>query len=37
MAEIKLNNLTKHWGDIVGVDNQNLYACQSFRSAQSYV
>ena len=20
MAEIKLNNLTKHWGDIVGVD-----------------
>ena len=25
MAEIKLNNLTKHWGDIVGVDNQTIH------------
>ena len=24
MAEIKLNNLTKRWGDFVGVDNQSL-------------
>ena len=25
MAEIKLNNLTKRWGDFVGVDNQSLH------------
>ncbi len=24
MAEVKLNNLTKRWGDFVGVDNQSL-------------
>ncbi|MEO1551088.1 MAG: sn-glycerol-3-phosphate ABC transporter ATP-binding protein UgpC [Pseudomonadota bacterium] len=25
MAEIRLNNLTKRWGDFVGVDNQSLH------------
>ncbi|WP_298922597.1 sn-glycerol-3-phosphate ABC transporter ATP-binding protein UgpC [uncultured Roseobacter sp.] len=25
MAEIKLNNLTKRWGDFIGVDNQSLH------------
>ena len=25
MAEIKLNNLTKRWGDFVGVDDQSLH------------